>query len=358
MKKDDELKKHRENIDKIDSTIVQLLNERMQEVLEIGKQKKDKNHDFYVPSRETDVYKRLINENKGPLSKQALIAIFREVMSGALSLEKSLEIAYLGPEGTFTHQAAMNKFGESVVYYPVQTINDIFDEVAKGRCDYGVVPIENSTEGAVTHTLDMFIDYSLKICSEITLPIHHNLAVCKKDIKIKKIYSHPQVFGQCRRWVQLHYPHADLIDTESTTVAAKKIKNIKNAAAIVSELAAVKYNLIILENAIEDITNNITRFLIIGKQDSFPTGDDKTSILFSLQDRVGILSDTIQPFKKYQINLSKIESRPSKKKLWDYLFFVDLDGHAEDEHVKNALKEVESHCKFFKILGSYPKEIR
>lgn len=357
MKKEKDIKNLRENIDSIDSQILELLNKRMEDVKNIGNLKQDDNSVFYVPSRENEIYKRLVAENKGVLSKPALKAIFREIMSAALSIEKKIKIAYLGPEGTFTNQASLNKFGKSVNYLPIGNITDVFEEVSKGRCDYGVIPIENTTEGAVTHTLDMFVDFDVKICSEITLQIHHNLMVKNKDAKIKKIYSNPQAFAQSRRWLQMNYPNVELIPVESTTMAAKLAKEQKDAGAIASKLAAEIYELVILNKEIEDSAHNMTRFLILGTEYSKQSGKDKTSLMFSIKDKVGVLYEALLPFRKNKINLTKIESRPSKKKAWEYLFFVDLEGHFEDKNVKKAIAELDKHCIFCKILGSYPSEV-
>lgn len=349
------IKKLRTRIDQIDSTILRLLGERANVTMGIGKLKSKKTEPTFSPARETQVYSKVIKANKGPLSSDAIRAIYREIMSGSLALQTKLRIAYLGPEATFTQIAALAKFGKSLGYLECKSIADVFTEVERGRADYGVVPIENSTEGAVNHTLDMFVDSDLKICSEAYLPIEHNLiSRAKKISSIKQVYSHEQVLAQCRIWLESNLPSAKLIPVASTTAAARYATVGRNRAAIASKLAAERYNLNILARSIEDSPHNITRFLIIGEQEAEPTGNDKTSIVFSMKDRVGALHDVLVPFKRNKINLTKIESRPSKKKVWKYYFFIDMQGHIRDKKVKQALKQLEKSCAYLKILGSYP----
>ena len=349
------LKSSRKSIDFIDSRILKLLNERAMITLKIGRIKSAGKESIYAPDRESEVYKKLTEGNKGPLSNKAVKAIYREVMSSALNLEKPMTIAYLGPEFTFTHLASMKKFGSLVNYSSCNTITSVFDEVEKGRADYGVVPIENSVEGAVNHTLDMFIDSELKVCSEIYLEISHSLLSKDPDRKkIRKVYSKDQVFGQCRLWLEEHLPNVALVEVPSTARAAGIASGEKNAACIASELAAEKYNLKVLDRSIEDNAHNVTRFLVIGKAEAKPTKKDKTSTMFSLKDRVGALHDILIPFKHYGINLTKIESRPSKVKAWKYYFFVDMEGHHLDNKVSKALATLKKSTTCLKILGSYP----
>lgn len=349
------LKSLRRAIDSIDSKILKLLNERAEITLKIGRIKSRSNQSVYAPNRESEVYKKLAENNKGPLSNAAIQAIYREVMSSALNLEKPLTIAYLGPEFTFTHLASMKKFGSLVDYSSCNTITAVFDEVEKERADYGVVPIENSVEGAVNHTLDMFIDADLKICSEIYLEISHSLLSKESDKKnIKKVYSKDQVFGQCRLWLEEHLPNVTLVEVASTARAADMASKEKKTACIASELAAKKYGLKALNRSIEDNAHNVTRFLVIGRAEAKPTKRDKTSIMFSLKDRVGALHDILVPFKHYGINLTKIESRPSKVKAWKYYFFVDMEGHHLDKKVAKALSTLKRSTTYLKILGSYP----
>ncbi len=350
-----DLRDLRKKIDSIDANILKLLNDRVSIILDVGKAKRRARSAIYVPEREKDVYDKLVAKNKGPLSNDALKAIFREVMSGSLSLEHPIKIAYLGPEFTFTHLASMKKFGSSVDYTSCDTITDVFAEVEKSKADYGVVPIENSIDGAVTHTQDMFIESGLKICSEVYLEISHNLLSRESDRKkIKKVYSKSQVFAQCRLWLESNLPGVELVEVSSTAKAAEIVSRERNSACIASELAAKKYNLKIISPSIEDSVHNVTRFLIIGKVEAKPTKKDKTSIMFSVKDRSGALHDILIPFKRYGINMTKIESRPSKVRAWEYYFFVDLEGHYHDVKVAKALKELKKSSTFIKILGSYP----
>ena len=344
----------RSRIDAIDRQLVNLLNKRTRLVLGIGKIKQASGEEIYAPEREEVVLQRIAKKNQGPLTEESLRAIYREIMSSALSLEKPLIIAYLGPQATYSHMAAVKKFGASLQYEPLPNITDVFTEVAKGRADYGVAPIENSTEGAVTHTYDMFADSDLKVCAQIMLPIRHNLmAACSRE-QIKKIYTIAQVFAQCRQWLQLNMPHAELIEVSSSTRAAEIAKSEPNATALASSLAAELYGLTIHDENIQDSSENVTRFLVIGRKYPPRTGNDKTSIMFAVQDRIGALHNSIASFKKYKINMTKIESRPSKKKAWEYYFFVDFLGHADDPRIKKALAELARHTVFVKILGSYP----
>ncbi|MCD6094232.1 MAG: prephenate dehydratase [Candidatus Omnitrophica bacterium] len=345
----------RREIDHLDKKIIQLLNQRTEVALEIGEIKDKKGISVYAPQREEDIYRRIIKLNKGPLREKTVKAVYREIMSGTLSLQKEMRIAYLGPAATFTHLAALKKFGSSVEYLNSSNIDGIFKLVEKGEADYGVVPIENSIEGAVNYTLDMFIDFDIKICSEIFLKISHSFLSNFPLPEIKRVYSNPQVFGQCRGWLNRNLPNAELIEVSSTTKAAEIATGEKYSGAIANELAAQIYNLKIVKKDIQDSLHNITRFLVIGKNEVSKTGKDKTSIVFSLKDKVGALYETLLPFKKQGINLTKIESRPSKKRAWEYYFFVDLEGHSEDKKVKKVLTELNKKCIYLKILGAYPK---
>ncbi|MFA7002297.1 MAG: prephenate dehydratase, partial [Candidatus Omnitrophota bacterium] len=283
--------------------------------------------------------------------------IYREIMSASLALEKPLMIAYLGPEATFTHLAALSKFGSSVQYFPAAGINQIFQEVEHKRADYGVVPIENSIEGAVNHTLDMFFESDLKICSEILFKISHNLMSQSERKQIRRVYSKAEVFGQCRVWLETNLPGAELVETSSTAAAAQKAQNEVQAAAIGSRLAATLYNLPIVKGDIQDFAGNMTRFLVISRQMPSPTRSDKTSVLVSIKDKVGALHELLRFFRASGINMTKIESRPSKKKAWDYYFFIDFEGHAETPKVRKMLDQIEARVKFLKILGSYPASL-
>ncbi len=345
---------HRKAIDKFDAQIIRLLNERTKHVLAIGEIKVKAGQGIYAPHREQAVLKRICQLNPGPINDESLQAIYREIMSGALALEKSLTIAYLGPEATFTHQAAIRRFGSSLRYTPQKTITDVFTEVSKHRADYGVVPVENSTEGVVTHTLDMFVESDLKIVAQIVLPVQHCLLSNYARPQIRKLFAHPQSLGQCREWVRTNLPQAEIIETSSNARSAEFAAKVKNSGAIAGVLASEKYRVPVLDYDIQDNAANATRFLVLGRQCSPPTGDDRTSVMFSIVDRVGALYRALAPFRRYRINMTKIESRPSKRKAWEYFFFVDCDGHMNDSRVAKALALLGEHCSYVKVLGSYP----
>jgi len=343
-------------IDSIDHDLLDLLSRRADLVHEVGVIKKRDGLQIYAPEREEALLRRLIEMNQGRLPEKSIRAIYREIMSAALALEDDLSIAYLGPESTWTHQAAIKKFGHSVNYAPQPNISDVFDQVARRAASYGVVPIENSTDGAVFHTLDLFVDSPLHICAQILLRIEHGLMASIPREEIKTLYSHPQALGQCRGWIMKNFPAADLIEVSSTTRAAQIARDqaADGAAAIGSPLAAEMYGLSLLEESIQDRATNTTRFLVIGEKTCPATGNDRTSILFVINDRPGSLVNALQAFDQFQINMSKIESRPSKRKDWEYIFYVDLAGHCEDVKVAEALTELANHCSMVKLLGSYP----
>lgn len=350
-----DIEKLRKEIDKIDMEILRLLNERARTAIDVGKIKKEEKMTAHVPQREREIYERLLKENKGPFPNDVLRVIFREIMSASLALEQPLKVAYLGPKATFTHLACMKQFGFFANYIPVNSIKEVFAEVERGRANYGVVPIENSTEGVVNHTLDMFIESNLKITSEILQEVsHHLLSLTGVMEDIKCLYSHPHAIAQCATWVEQNLPHIPIVEVSSTARAAEMCVDDPSTAAIASELAAELYGLKIVKNHIEDYMNNYTRFLVIAIKHVEKSGRDKTSIMFSVKDRVGALYNVLKIFTEHGINLTKIESRPSRKKAWDYVFFVDLQGHIKDEKVKKALDVLEPQCLFLKVLGSYP----
>lgn len=356
---EEKLQQLREQIDRIDDQLLELLNQRARLVLEIGKIKKQEQRRFHVLEREEAIYQRLVKSNPGPFPSAAIRPIFREIMSASLSLEKILKIACLGPEATFCHIAAIQQFGQAASYIHTRSIPDIFDEVERGRADYGVVPIENSTEGVVNLTLDMFIESPLQICAEVLLEISQCLlshAPSLEDIKV--IYSHPQALAQCYSWIAKNLPHAEIKETFSTAMAAKMAQDQPHVAAIASEFAAKTYGLPICRMRIEDNPNNYTRFWVIGVSSPGKTGGDKTSLMLSIKDGVGALYNILAPFAENNINLTKIESRPFRKKPWEYIFFIDLEGHQEDQPVKRAIDRVTAMSQFIKILGSYPKGTR
>ena len=355
--KDQSLQTPRKEIDKIDDEIVRLLNERAQYVIKIGKLKKasDTQANLHTPAREAEIMERLCKVNPGPFPNDALRAVYREIMSGSLALEGPVKVAYLGPRATFTHLACIRKFGSSAQYVPQTSIKDVFDEVERGRADFGVVPIENSTEGVVNHTLDMFIDSNLQIYGEVLQEVSHHLLSKSDSLKaVKKIYSHPHALAQCRHWLETNMPEVPLAEVHSTARAAEVCTEDPSAAAIASELAGQIYALKVLKPRIEDNINNYTRFLVLSSKTPERTGKDKTSVMLSVKDKVGALYDLLRPFASHGTNLTKIESRPSRRKAWEYIFFIDLEGHIEEDRVKRALAEIKSRCLFLKVLGSYP----
>jgi len=348
----DELRK---KIDKIDNQLVKLLNERARIVIEIGTVKSKSGKPVYAPDREKEVFERITKVNKGPLPDKCLTAIWRELMSGSFVLERPLRIAYLGPEGSFSHTASMLKFGQSVEYESLTDIRSIFDEVSKGRCDLGLVPIENTLGGGVVETLDALIESDVKVCSEVLMAVHHNLlANCPLE-EIEKIYSKPEVFTQCRNWLSATFKEAQTIAVASTAKAAQMAAEESKAAAIGSAIAAEIYGLRIICESIEDVANNITRFFVVSREDARATGEDKTAILFSTAHKAGALADVLDVLKAYDVNLTNIESRPSRKRQWEYYFFVDFFGHRTEERVQKAMEEARKHCLQLSILGSFPR---
>lgn len=345
----------RKKIDEIDTEMIRLLNERADIVHEVGVIKKRDGLEIYAPEREEKLLRSLVAKGEGGrLPEESIRAIYREIMSAALALEEDLKIAYLGPEGTWTHQAAIGKFGHSVKFLPQPSFADVFEKVERRQVDYGVVPIENSTEGAVTHTLDLFADSPLKIYGQVMMPIENNLmANCPRD-EIEQIYSHPQIIAQCRKWLGQNFPQIQAVEKSSSAAAAKIAASEPKAAVLGGELLAELYGLQVLERNIQDLANNTTRFLVLSHKTCPPTGKDRTSVMFSVRDEPGSLHKALEPFEKYSINMSKIESRPSKRRAWEYFFFVDLAGHCEDEEFAGVIRQLEKHCSFVKVLGSYP----
>ncbi|MDO9543487.1 MAG: prephenate dehydratase [Kiritimatiellia bacterium] len=347
----------RNKIDSLDQKIVRLLNQRAGLAMTIGKVKSHSRTEPYVPSREKIIMNNITKTSRGPLPSSALFSIYREIMSASLALEKNVKVAYLGPPATFSHQAAIRRFGGSIGYLPCETIDDVFDRVQRKDADYGVVPVENSIEGAVVNTLDRFVDTPLKICAEIYLPIRHYLLAAGPRNGVRRIMSNPNVFGQCRKFLRSEMPQAELIPAASTARAAEMAAANKQTAAIAGRLAAEVYRLKILNADIQDVSGNMTRFLVVGKSPAEKTGDDKTSLVFSVKHCAGALHRALGSFRKYNLNMTKIESRPSRLKAWEYLFFVDIEGHLANINVRKALHDLEKHCLLLTILGSYPKAI-
>ncbi|OGS19912.1 MAG: chorismate mutase [Elusimicrobia bacterium RIFOXYA2_FULL_39_19] len=348
--------KIRKEIDSLDLKILELLNKRAGFALEIGRLKRKLGDKIYIPDREKIVMTRILENNKGPLTRESTQNIFNEILHSARALQASLKIAYFGPEATFTHLAAVKNFGRYSEFISCKSIGDVFQAVEKNRADYGVVPIENTTEGIVNHTLDIFYESDLLICSEINLRIEQCLLANAENLKsIKKVFTHYQPLAQCRKWLEFNLMKVEIVEVSSTAEAAKLAAKTKNSAAIGSYLAGDVYKLKVMARGIEDSKENFTRFLVIGRQITNRSGYDKTSIMFSIKDKIGALHSMLAPFQKYGINLTKIESRPTKKKAWEYVFFIDLAGHIEDKKVRLALQELNKQCVFLKILGSYPK---
>ncbi len=348
---------HRKEIDRIDDGIIHLLNERSKSVVEIGKLKKEKDAEanLHTPGREAAIIERLTKLNTGPFPSDAIRSVYREIMSASLSLEGPQKVAYLGPRATFTHMACMQKFGSSAQYVPVHSIKEVFSEVERGRANFGIVPIENTTEGVVSHTLDMFVDSNLLIYGEILQEVSHHLLSESGLIEaVKKIYSHPHAIAQCRNWLEANLPHVSAVEVASTARAAELCIDEPSSAAIASELAGQMYGLKVIKARIEDNLNNFTRFLVLSQKASERTGKDKTSLMLSVKDKVGALYDLLRPFASHGINMTKIESRPSQRKAWEYIFFIDVEGNIDEERVNKAVEEIKGRCLFMKILGSYP----
>ena len=350
-----EIEELRKRIDEIDERIVKLLEERLRLAKEIGRIKKELNLKVHVPEREIYILNR-VSSLSSEFPKESLRRIFREVISACLSVEKPLRVAYLGPKATFTHQASLNHFGVSAKFIPVRTIKEVFREVEVGNADYGVVPVENTIEGVVYHTLDTFLESDLKIVGEIILRIDLHLLSTEEDLKsIEKVFSHRVALGQCKGWLERNLPWAKVIEVESTAKACEIVLEEERAGAVASEVASLTYNLNILAKNIQDSPSNYTRFLILGKDIPKPTGRDKSSLVFALKDRPGALYKALEVFYKRSINLTKIESRPSRKRAFDYVFFLDLEGHVKEKRVKEALEELKDRVMMVKVLGSYPK---
>lgn len=353
------LKHLRSKIDRLDNGLLKLLNQRGQLVQEVAALKARSGQSVFVPGRERNLLDRLKESNQGPLSSEAVEGVFREVVHACRNLEKNFRVAYFGPEATYTHQAALRSFGRRADYVPTRTIPEVFQDVERSQADYGVVPIENSTEGIVNHTLDMFAESSLSICAELKLPIWHFLMgnVRKgSGLKgVKTLFAHYQALAQTRDWVEKHLPGVKVVEAASTAESARLAKKTPGAAAVASRLAAEVYGLEILASRIEDVSKNFTRFFVVGTAEPQATGRDKTSVMVSIKDRVGALYDMLLPFKKRKLNMTKIESRPTRQRPWEYLFYVDFLGHRSERAVQQLLQDLEKTCVYLKVLGSYPR---
>ena len=352
----------RSKIDTVDERLQSLIAERARYAKEVGTVKGlTRTAEFYRPEREAQVLRRVVERNKGPLRDEEMVRLFRELMSACLAQEEPLKVAYLGPEGTFTQSAVLKHFGHSVHALSVSTIDEVFHEVESGTADFGVAPVENSSEGTVNiHTLDMFLTSPLKICGEIELRIHQHLMGRMADLKdVKRVCSHPQSLAQCRGWLAQHLPDVEKVPVASNAEAARRARDEEGTAALAGEAAAGVYGLKILFNTVEDRDDNTTRFVVVGRKLFPPSGNDKTSVLVSASESEGpgVLFHLLGPLSRHGVNMTRIESRPSRKRKWDYVFFLDLDGHAEDAPVRKALDEMKAKASLFKVLGAFPKAV-
>jgi chorismate mutase/prephenate dehydratase len=352
----------RDRIDAVDAQIHALLNERARCAQQVGisKSASGKAVDFYRPEREADVLRKALERNEGPLRDEEIARLFREIMSACLAQQEPLKVAFLGPEGTFTQAAVIKHFGSSVRALPLSAIDEVFHEVEGGIADFGVVPIENSTEGTVNHTLDMFLTSGLKICGEVELRIHHSLmARLTGTAQIKRICAHPQALAQCRGWLDEQLPDVERVAVSSNAEGARRARDERGTAAIASRTAAEIYGLTLLATDIEDRPDNTTRFLVIGRKLLGRSGVDRTTLLLSASDTddAGALFRLLEPFAEHRINMTRIESRPSRKRNWDYVFFIDIEGHVSDEPVSRALAALDGRASLFKVLGSYPRAV-
>jgi len=349
------LKHLRSTIDKLDLQILKLVNERAGMAAEIGKVKTDHGAEVFSPSREEEVYQNILDHSKGPLDPATIRAIYREIMSGSRALQKVLKVAYLGPEYSFSHLAAIERFGQQIEFMGVGSIAAVFEEVNRSHIDFGVVPLENSTEGGVSDTLDMFMRMPhLRIIAEVRLHIHHNLCANCEQQQIRRVYSKPQALSQCRSWLSKNIPYAQLIEVSSTAAAVRLAQQEPGAAAVCSRHAAVHFNVPILFHNIEDFPNNETRFAVVGTQESGKTGHDKTAIMFRVAHNPGALVNVLEVFKQAKVNLTWIESFPSRQPKAAYMFFVDFEGHLEDPKTKRILATLEEQCEHLAVLGSFP----
>ena len=348
------------DIDAVDKQLIDLISDRARLAQAVAEVKNESTEpaSFYRPEREAQILRKVIEQNKGPLSEEEMARLFREIMSACLALEQQLDIAYLGPEGTFTQSAALKHFGHSVNTTAFGTIDQVFREVESGASHYGVVPVENSIEGVVNHTLDMLHHSSLSICGEVELRIHHHLLSKDNSYdELTTVYSHQQSLAQCRAWLDTHLKKAERIAVSSNAEAALIASNKEHVAAIASSTAGELYKLNNLAINIEDEPDNTTRFLVIGKEMCRACGNDKTSLIFSTPNKPGALHKMLSCFADNGVSMTRIESRPSRREMWDYVFFVDIEGHADDESVKKALTELDDHAAMVKLLGSYPKAV-
>jgi chorismate mutase/prephenate dehydratase len=360
MTDQDQLQQLRAQIDEVDTHLLDLISARarLAKAIAAAKGGEIEPGAYYRPEREAQVLRGISARNTGPLTDEEIARLFREIMSACLALQQPLSVGFLGPEGTFTHAAALKHFGHSVRASAMGTIDDVFREVEAGECHYGVVPVENSIEGVVNHTLDMFMNSSLKICGEVEMRIHHHLLGKGEDLAaITRVYAHQQALAQCRRWLNNHLPKAEQMALSSNAEAARRAAGEAGTAAIAGDAAADIYTLNFIARNIEDAADNTTRFLIIGHQSTPPSGDDKTSLIFSTPNQPGALYNMLAAFADNGISMMRIESRPSRRGMWDYFFFVDIEGHIKDGDVAKALTDLKTRASMLKLLGSYPRAV-
>ena len=350
----------RDRIDDVDRKLLELISARARYAQQVAEVKTEEGaEDFYRPEREAQVLRAIMARNPGPLGDEEVARLFREIMSACLALEKPITVAYLGPEGTFTQEAALKHFGHSALTEPMAAIDEVFREVTAGAASYGVVPVENSTEGVVNHTLDSFIDSSLKICGEVELRIHHNFLIGPNTdpARITRVYSHPQSLAQCRKWLDAHFPKIERVPVSSNAEAAKMVRGEWNSAAIAGDMAVTLYGLTKLREKIEDRPDNSTRFLVIGRDLVPASGDDKTSIIVTVKNEPGALYNILEPLRAHDVDMTRLETRPSAAGKWTYLFFIDFKGHHGDPRVVAALEALKPRVSDLKLLGSYPRAV-
>jgi chorismate mutase / prephenate dehydratase len=346
----------RKDIDRIDKELVSLINKRAECAIEVGKLKESNTESIFAPEREMQVLSKVLAQNSGPLADKTVAAIYREIISACRALEKPISVAYLGPAGSYTHIASIQRFGASTEFAPVETIPDVFNVVERKEANYGVIPVENSTEGIVSHTLDMFLASDLRIIAEIFAPISHNLLSAGDDVgAIRRVYSMPQAIAQCRGWLRSHLPGVEVLEVSSTAKAAKMCQGYPSSAAVASSLAASVYGLNVIAEGIEDNPHNRTRFMVVGYSKPNPSGKDKTSIVFSVPHKAGSLYHALSILDDEGLNMTMIESRPTKQMPWEYVFFVDVQGHEKDDQVQKALAKLGENALFVRVLGSYPE---
>ncbi|MDB2382731.1 prephenate dehydratase [Porticoccaceae bacterium] len=360
MAKKDPLLVLRDKIDALDVQIMKSISQRADFAQQVAQVKKSLGDAaYYRPEREAQVLRHIMDANTGPIDNEDMARLFRQIMSACLALEQPIKVAFLGPEGTFTQEAALKHFGDGAISVPKAAIDEVFREVLAGACNYGVVPVENSTEGVISHTLDSFMDSSIKICGEVELRIHHHFMVGgnTNNDNITRVYSHAQSLAQCRQWLNSNYPNIERVAVSSNAEAAKRVQGEWNSAAIAGDMSCELYQLEKLWEKIEDRPDNSTRFLIIGRESVPPSGDDRTSVVVSVRNKPGALHDLLEPFRRHNVDMTRLESRPSRSSKWSYVFFIDFVGHVEDEAVTKVLDELSADVADLKVLGSYPRAV-